>query len=67
MTIVDSGRRPKFSESMEKLSKEKGSPCLKCMVVSTCRKSFIDKSACEKFAYFIQDKMIKAGIIVKDN
>lgn len=56
-------RNSNFSKSMHDLSKKEGSPCLNCIVNSTCRKSFIDKSACVEFARFIENLMIEARMI----
>ena len=63
MTIATGGRTPKFSKVMNELSKREGSPCPECVVVVQCRKSFIDGSACQRFAEFVQDEMEKAGIL----
>ena len=31
----------------------KNSPCKKCLVQSTCTKSFIYKTACDKYKWFV--------------
>lgn len=67
MTIVKQGRAPKLSEAMKMLSKREGSPCPKCLVKSACRRSFIDGSACRDFAEFVQDEMIKAGMLQNES
>ena len=33
----------------------KGSPCKKCIVQSTCTKSFIDKTACKEYEHWVLD------------
>lgn len=63
MTIVTGNRSPKFSKAMKELSKREGSPCPDCVVTVTCRRSFIDQSACQEFAEFVQNEMIKAGML----
>jgi len=43
------------------LSAREGSPCIDCLVTSSCTRSFINHSACQEFAEFIQDILSKAG------
>lgn len=66
MTIVTDNKTPRLNEVIKKISNADGSPCPICIVVATCRKSFVDGSACRQFAEFIQDKMIKAGMLKED-
>ena len=66
LTLNTTDNPPGFVE-IKDLSNKKGSPCIKCLVKSTCRKSFIDKSACEKYAEFIQNIMTDEGIPYNEN
>lgn len=44
-----------YWQSIKELSYNEDSPCMKCLVNSTCSKSFINKSACIEFAKYIRD------------
>ena len=52
---------------MKELSLRPSSPCPDCIVDVRCQRSFIDGSACEKFANFVQNEMIKAGMLKDEN
>ena len=58
---------PSMGQALKDLSNRPGSPCIDCLVDSACRKSFVDRSACDKFAIFIQTIMIKAGMKLDEN
>jgi len=58
---------PSMGTAMRDLAKQEGSPCIDCLVDSACRKSFIDQSACIKFAVFIQQLMLNAGMKLNEN
>ena len=62
LNIITSGSPP-TGYSLKELAKKEGSPCIKCLVKASCRKSFVDQSACKPFAVFIQQIMMNAGIL----
>jgi hypothetical protein len=52
---------------MELFVTRKGSPCIKCLVRSTCTYSFISGSGCKKLAEFIVETIEnESGKPIKD-
>lgn len=56
-------KEPNFKQIIHMLSKTKGSPCIKCLVNVSCTKSFLDRNACENFAKFIRNILIRRGVL----
>lgn len=54
--------KKKSSLTMNFITCMTNSPCLDCMVVSTCTKSFVDNTACEKLLNFIETLLKAAGM-----
>jgi len=52
---------PRLKGAIKDLSTKEGSPCIDCLVTSSCTRSFISHSACRDFAEFVQDILNKAG------
>jgi len=58
---------PRLGTAVKDLSDGEGSPCINCLVTASCKRSFVDSSACDKFASFLQNIMIKAGMNLNEN
>jgi hypothetical protein len=51
------------SNSHMSQAEEDDNPCPNCVVVATCKKSFVDGSACKRYAVFLQQEMLNAGML----
>ena len=51
----------RLGKHIKDLSQREDSPCFECLVVATCTKSFVTKSACYAFAEYVQNMLDKKG------
>lgn len=60
---IDNNKSQRAWKSIKEISNIEGSPCLKCLVRSTCTRSFINKKdGCDKFACFARSFLEEKGI-----
>lgn len=48
------------TQTIIKYTYQKGSPCTKCLIKSTCSKSFIKKTACEEYCKYVKKLLDKS-------